>query len=58
MKSVISISYTVDGYDAEHWDHSVHENIMNMLHNVLPYMVDNVSVTYRSEHDGEWESDD
>jgi len=51
MKSVISITYNVDGYDAEHWEDSVHESIMLILRRMLPYMVDNVTITYKSEHD-------
>mgnify|MGYP006295451599 CR=1 FL=1 len=57
MHSKIIISYDVDGYDAEYWEHSVHENIMNMLHNVLPYMVDNVNVTYISENDEDYDNE-
>ena len=56
MKSRISITYSVDGYDAEHWENSVHENIMNILHNMLPYMVDNVSVAYISENDEDYDA--
>ena len=58
MKSRISITYSVDGYDAEHWENSVHENIMNILHNMLPYMVDNVSIAYISENDEDYKADE